>query len=369
MRIDDVLSNAAAGRRISTEDALNLFENVDLPSLAWAAGTACDRLHPGRVRTYVIDRNINYTNICLSSCAFCAFYRPPGSPEGYVLSTEQVLEKVAEAVELGATQIMLQGGLNPDLGLHYFENLFRSIKSAYPVWLHSLSAPEIVHLARVSGLSPADVLRRLSDAGLDSLPGGGAEILCDAVRSRVSPRKCSVSEWADVMRTAGSIGMRATATMVFGMGESLEDRCAHLRLVRDLQDETGVFTAFIPWTFQPGNTALGGRAVGAHDYLRTLAVSRLFLDNVANIQASWVTQGGAIAQLALRFGANDIGSTMIEENVVAAAGVSHSMSESELVRLIQDAGFAAAQRDTMYNIVKVWPAKSEQVVADEARPV
>ena len=340
-------------RRLTSEQALELLTNASLPELAWAADEVCRCKHPDGLRTYVIDRNINYTNICTSGCAFCAFYRPPGHAEGYVLTTEQVLEKVREAVELGATQILMQGGLHPHLTIAYYEELLAAIKEAFPVQIHSLSAPEVVHISRVSGLSVRQTLARLHEAGLDSLPGGGAEILVDEVRTRVSPGKCASGEWLDVMRAASEIGMRATATMVFGMGESLAERITHLAKIRDLQAETGVFTAFIPWTFQPGNTALGGATVGGHDYLRTLAVCRLFLDNIASIQASWVTQGQAIAQLALRFGANDIGSTMIEENVVAATGVSHSMSEADLIGLIHGAGFDAAQRTTLYENLKV----------------
>lgn len=353
MNWTDALSAAVDGERMSAADAVALLERAPLPELAWAAGEVCDRMHPGRMRTYVIDRNINYTNICTSGCGFCAFYRKPGDPEGYVLSDSVIHDKIREAVGLGATQILMQGGLHPDLGIDYFEALFRRIKGHFRIQLHSLSAPEIVHIARVSGLSVRETLIRLREAGLDSLPGGGAEMLVEEVRTRVSPQKCSVDEWLGVMREAAGIGMRATATMVFGMGESANDRVSHLLRVRDLQDQTGVFTAFIPWTFQPGNTALGGTAAGGHDYLRTLAVSRLFLDNVENLQASWVTQGMPIAQLALRFGANDIGSTMIEENVVAATGVAHRTNEAELVEAIRSAGFTPAQRTTMYSIVKV----------------
>lgn len=362
------MNAASNGQRMSPEEALALVERASLSELAWSADRVCSAKHPGRLRTYVIDRNINYTNVCVSGCAFCAFYRPPGHSEGYLLADEQIVEKIREAVDLGATQILMQGGLHPDLEIGYFEALFRTIKSRFSVQIHSLSAPEIVHIARISGLSVEQALRRLHAAGLDSLPGGGAEILVDEVRRRISPRKCTADEWLHVMRTAAGIGMRATATMVFGMGESLQDRCEHLSRIRDLQDATGVFTAFISWTFQPGNTALAKRgtvhagqspfSLGAHDYLRTLAISRLFLDNVENIQASWVTQGADIAELALRFGANDVGSTMIEENVVAAAGVSHSMTEADLIAVIHRAGFDAAQRDTMYNIVEEYPAKS-----------
>lgn len=344
MSVADILTSAVDGRRIDPNDALILLESASLPELAWAADRICARKHPERVRTYVIDRNINYTNVCVSGCLFCAFHRPPGHPDAYVLSTEQILDKIREAVDLGATQILMQGGLHPDLGIEWFEALFRQIKNRFDIRLHSLSAPEIAHIASVSGLSVRETLTRLREAGLDSLPGGGAEILVDAVRSRISPGKCSTNQWIDVMRTASELGMRATATMLFGMGESISDRVAHLVKIRDLQDEAGVFTAFIPWTYQPGNTALGGRTVGGHDYLRTLAVSRIFLDNVDNIQASWVTQGREIAQLALCFGANDIGSTMIEENVVASTGVSHRMDESALIDVIHAAGFDAAQR-------------------------
>jgi cyclic dehypoxanthinyl futalosine synthase len=353
MSVDAVLARAEEGGRIGLDDALLLLAEAPLPELGWAADRVCERKHPGGVRTYVIDRNVNYTNICVSGCAFCAFYREPGDPEGYVLPDEVVLEKVEEAVDLGATQILMQGGLHPDLRIDYFEALLGKIKARFSVQLHCLSAPEIAHIARTSGLTVRDTLLRLRDAGLDSLPGGGAEMLVDEVRRRVSPHKCSVDEWLDVMRQAASIGMRATATMVFGMGETLAQRVEHLSRIRDLQDETGIFTAFIPWTYQPGNTTLGGDAVGGHDYLRTLAVSRLFLDNIENLQASWVTQGMGIAQLALRFGANDVGSTMIEENVVAATGVKHRTNEAELVDLINSAGYTASQRTTMYNIVKV----------------
>lgn len=349
-----VLECASAGNRIARVDALDLFYEASLPELSWAADKACRVKHPEKLRTYVIDRNINYTNICTSGCAFCAFYKSPGDPEGYVLTSGQILDKIREAVDLGATQILMQGGLHPELGIEYFEALFREIKQHYDIQLHSLSAPEINYIAKISGLSVEQTLQRLKSAGLDSLPGGGAEMLVDRVRTKVSPKKCSVDEWLEVMRIAAGIGLRATATMVFGMGESFYDRTAHLSKIRKLQDETGVFTAFIPWTFQPGNTALGGRAVGGYDYLRTLAISRLYLDNIDNIQASWVTQGGEIAQLALSYGANDIGSTMIEENVVAATGVSHRMEENDLIRLIHSAGYDAAQRTTLYDIIKAY---------------
>lgn len=338
---------------ISPEHALDLLEHASLPELAWLADQVCVAKHPEPIKTYVIDRNINYTNICTSGCKFCAFFRSPGDPGGYVLTNEQIMHKIDEAVALGATQILMQGGLHPDLRLDYFEEMLRQIKARFDVQVHCLSAPEIVHIAGISGVTPRECLRRLNEAGLDSLPGGGAEILVDSVRSRVSPHKCTSDQWLDVMRAASELGMRATATMLFGMGEKLSDRIEHLDRIRSLQAETGVFTAFIPWTFQPGNTSLGGSTSGGHDYLRTLAVSRIYLDNIDNIQASWVTQGEAIAQLSLRFGANDIGSTMIEENVVAATGVSHRMSEADLIALIHRAGFDAAQRTTLYEPLKL----------------
>ncbi len=353
--VDSILQKAASGDRITADEALKLFERAELAKLGLAAANRSDILHPEPVRTYVIDRNINYTNICSSGCRFCAFFRPPGHAEGYVLSTEEVLAKVSEAVDLGATQIMMQGGLHPGLDISFYENLFREVKSRFSVQIHSLSAPEIVHIADVSRLNIESTLRRLKDAGLDSLPGGGAEILVDDIRVQVSPGKASTSEWVEVMENAARLEMKATATMLFGCVESLCDRVQHLAVIRDLQDRTGVFTAFIPWTFQPGNTDLGGDPVGGHDYLRTLAISRLTLDNIPNLQASWVTQGDAVAQVALRFGANDIGSTMIEENVVAAAGCRFRLSQNRLIELIHGAGYVAAERNTGYSILRSHP--------------
>ncbi len=349
------LPRALAGARLPAREARALFD-APLAALGAAADAVCRRLHPEPVRSFVIDRNINSTNICLSGCRFCAFFRPPGHPEGYLLSREEILTKVSEAAAVGATQIMLQGGLHPDLPLTWFEDTFRAIKAHFPqVTLHSLTAPEVAHLARLSGLSLADTVARLHAAGLDSLPGGGAEILCDEVRAVISPRKGPVEEWFAVMREVHRQGMRATATMVFGHIETLEHRVAHLLRIRDFQEETGLFTAFIPWTFQPANTDLGGAAVGAADYLRTLAIARLVLDNVPNLQASWVTQGAKIAQLSLAFGANDLGSTMLEENVVRAAGVTFRLSAAELADLIRRAGYTPAVRDTDYRLLKVNP--------------
>lgn len=345
------LRRAWAGERLSAAAAVALFE-ADLVDLGAAADAACRRRHPEPYRTYVIDRNINYSNVCVSRCRFCAFWRDECAPDAYVLETDQVLAKVEEAAAVGATQILMQGGLHPSLPLEWYERLCQAIKARCPVHLHSFSPPEVVHLAAVSGLAVDEVLARLKAAGLDSLPGGGAEILCDRVRGELSPRKCTGDEWLEAMRAAQRLGMPTTATMMFGHIETLEERVEHLMRVRDLQDETGGFTAFIPWTYQPLNTALGGRPAGGHDYLRTLAISRLVLDNIENLQASWVTQGPKIAQVAVRFGANDLGGTMLEENVVRAAGAEYLMSRQEIVRIIEDAGFEARQRDTTYRLLE-----------------
>lgn len=350
--VEAVLSKAVEGERISDAECLALFEGARLLELGLAADAVCRRLHPEPYRTYVVDRNINYTNICVSKCRFCAFYRDADSPDAYLLTDEDVHGKIEEAVGLGATQILMQGGLHPALDIAYYERLVRGIKARFDVDLHSFSPPEIVHIAHISGLSVQDTISRLKAAGLDSIPGGGAEILAENVRSAVSPRKCTASEWLQVMETAHRLGMRTTATMMFGEGETFADRVEHLSSIRELQGRTGGFTAFIPWTFQPANTDLGGQSVGGYDYLRTLAISRVYLDNVPNIQASWVTQGDKIGQIALHFGASDLGSTMIEENVVAAAGVSFRMTESEIRRAIEDAGFVARKRDTYYRLLE-----------------
>jgi len=340
------------GQRINKEEAIFLLNSRDLLLLGCLAGKVKQRFHDELV-TFVIDRNINYTNICTTKCKFCAFYREADSPEAYSLTHDEVLEKVAEAVSLDGTQLMLQGGLNPELGLDYYLDLLKLIKSKFAdVQIHSFSPPEIVFFSKKFGLSISEALKLLNEAGLDSLPGGGAEILVDKVRREISPGKIPSRLWLEVMREAHLLGMKSTATMMFGSIESCEDRLEHLDKIRSLQDETGGFTAFIPWTFQSGHTQLGGGETSAVDYLKTLAVSRIYLDNVKNIQASWVTQGSKIGQLALAFGANDLGSTMIEENVVAATGVSYSMSKEEIVRLIQNAGFNAAQRTTLYDIIE-----------------
>ena len=340
---------------LTREQALDLFRSDDLIGVGMEADALRRKLHPDGVVTYVIDRNINYTNFCTEYCTFCAFYAPvkgAGRAKGYVLDYETIYEKIRETVELGGTGVLMQGGLHPDLKLEWYEGLMRGIKQRFPqVWLHCFSASEILHFAEISGLSLEDTIRRLRDAGLDSIPGGGAEILHDEVRYRIARLKCLTQDWVNVHRAAHRLGMNTTATMMFGVGETFEHRVHHLQVVRDLQEETGGFTAFIPWTFQPQNTALGGRGwdeATSVEYLKTLAISRLYLDNFPNVQSSWVTQGLKVCQLGLRFGGNDVGSVMLEENVVAAAGVHNCTTEEELRRIIRDAGFRPAQRDTLY---------------------
>jgi len=336
---------------ITREEALDLFRSSDLIGIGMEADAIRRQWHPEGVVSYIIDRNINYTNFCTEYCSFCAFYRPMGHAEGYVLPKETIYRKIQETIGLGGTGVLMQGGLHPDLKIEWYEDLFRGIKQRFRIHLHCLSAPEVANIAEVSGLSLYDTIRRLKDSGLDSIPGGGAEVLDDAVRRRISRLKCSVQEWIDVHRTAHQLGMRTTATMMFGCGETIEQRMNHLELVRNLQEETGGFTAFIPWTFQRKNTSLGRfvkEEATAVEYLQTLAISRIYLDNIENVQASWVTQGLKTCQLGLRFGGNDVGSIMIEENVVSAAGAHHRASEEELRRLIRDAGFVPRQRDTLY---------------------
>ena len=349
-----ILDEALNGKRVSFEEAVFLFKVPDLLELAEAADSASRKKHPEGLATFQIDRNINYTNICVNQCSFCAFYRPKGHAEAYVLSNEEIEKKVAETIELSGTQVMLQGGINPDLKIDYYTNLFTEIKKRFNIRIHSLSPPEIAHIAESAGISISEALSELIKAGLDSLPGGGAEILVDRVRRKISPRKISSSKWLEVMEEAHNVGLKTTATMMIGTVETIEDRVDHLQKIRDLQDKTGGFMSFISWTFQPGNTVLGGKPVSSIEYLRTLSVSRLFLDNFLNVQGSWVTQGKDIGQVCLSFGANDLGSIMIEENVVRAAGVSYKMTVDEMVDLIRKAGKIPAQRDTEFNILKVY---------------
>lgn len=348
----EILKKVKNGVRLSEEDALILLKGGDLHDVGSAAQALKESLHPGKIVTFIIDRNINYTNICVSRCRFCAFYRDQGSPEAYLLSNEEIFKRIEEAISAGATQIMLQGGLHPELKIDYYTGLLKEIKKRFKIFIHSFSPPEIEHIAKISKLSLKETLKELKDSGLDSLPGGGAEILVDRVRKLVSPQKISSSGWLEVMETAHSLGMKSTATMMIGGIETLEERIEHLSKIRCLQDRTRGFRAFIPWIYQPGNTELNGKETSSLDYLRTLAVARLFLDNIENIQGSWLSSGKDIGQLSLLFGANDLGSIMLEENVLRATGVVNQMTETEIVDLIRRARMIPAQRDTEYQIVK-----------------
>ncbi len=352
-----LLEKAVAGKRLAPAEGLRLLEACDLASLGEAADAVARRLHPEPYRTYNIDRNINYTNICTSGCRFCAFSRPPGDPDGYVIERGELYRKIEETIALGGDQILLQGGIHPELDLAWYESLLGDIKRQFPaVNVHGFSPSEIRHLSESSGLPSSAVLERLQAAGLGSLPGGGAEILVDRVRQAVSPCKVSAEGWLEICRQWHRLGGRGSATMMFGHVETLAERIEHLERIRQLQDETGGFTAFICWTFQPGHTALASlRKSGAVEYLKMLAVSRLYLDNVPNLQASWVTQGLKIGQLALRFGANDMGSLMIEENVVAAAGTRFHASHEEIRRCISEAGYTPCRRDVFYRLAEPSP--------------
>jgi cyclic dehypoxanthinyl futalosine synthase len=348
---DGVEKKILAGERITRDEGVALLRDGELLELGMLADEVRQRLHPEPLVTYIIDRNINYTNVCVAQCGFCAFYRDLPSAEGYVLSKAELAAKIEETLSLGGNQILLQGGLHPDLGIEYYEGLFAWIKASYPIWIHGLSPAEVKHVCRISSLTTEQALRRLTAAGLDSIPGGGAEILSDRVRNIIGIAKGTTADWLEVMEVAHGLGMKTTATMMFGHVETLEERIDHLVHLRALQDRTRGFTAFIAWTFQPSNTALAGDELSSFQYLRTLAVARLVLDNFPNIQASWVTQGGKIGQLSLRFGANDFGSLMIEENVVSAAGAHFRLTEAEIARNIQDAGFTPKRRRMDYTIV------------------
>ena len=349
-----ILDRALEGMRLTAEDCAALLESDDFVRMGLAADEIRRRRHPANVVTYIIDRNINYTNVCNVVCTFCAFYRRPGKPDTYVRTVAEICEKIDETIALGGTGILMQGGLHPDFGLEWYEDLLRTLHAKYPqIQLHSFSPPEIHNLHLITKLSYEEILERLKEAGLSSLPGGGAEILDDEVRQRVST-KCTTDEWLGVMRAAHRVNLRSTATMMFGIGDNVTHRVRHLQRIRDLQDETGGFTAFIPWTFQRENTALGRRIKDEPtgiDYLKMLAVSRLFLDNIENFQSSWLTQGLRLGQVALRFGANDMGSIMIEENVVSAAGAHNEADERMLRYLIRTAGFRPQQRDILYRHV------------------
>jgi cyclic dehypoxanthinyl futalosine synthase len=361
--------------RLTKREGLALLKNADTLELGRMADTYRQLNHPENKVSFVIDRNINYTNICINHCAFCAFWRDKNDPEAYILGKRELLNKIQETIDLGGTQILLQGGLHPDLRMDYYRGLLRSIKENFPIHIHGFSPPEISHFADKEGLTIKKTIEMLREAGLDSIPGGGAEILSDRIRKRISPKKISKDRWLAVMDEAHNLGMKTTATMMFGNIEEPEDIIEHLHAIRELQDKTGGFTAFIPWSFQPGNTKLEAMNPGfsvpkskrsklktlnfklcpatAVEYLRVLAISRIYLDNIPNIQSSWVTQGLKIAQVALRFGANDFGSTMIEENVVAATGLKYMVSPHDIIGAIRSAGFKPAQRDMYYNLIKL----------------
>src|SRR5918912_2101571 len=368
--IQPILDRALAGERLATADCTALLQSDDFVRIGLAADEIRKRWHPDGVVTYIIDRNINYTNVCNVVCTFCAFYRRPGHPETYVRTLEEIYQKIDETIALGGTGVLMQGGLHPDFGIEWYEELLRTLSARYPNFqLHCFSPPEIHNIHLISKLSYEEIMSRLKAAGLYSMPGGGAEILDDEVRKRVST-KCTTDEWLGVMRAVHRVGLRSTATMMFGIGDRVEHRVRHLKRIRDLQDETGGFTAFIPWTFQREHTALGRRikdeptGIG---YLKMLSVSRLFLDNIDHFQSSWLTQGLKLGQVALRFGADDMGSIMIEENVVSAAGAHNRADEKMLRYLIREAGFQPQQRDILYRHVN--REQSPQVDARESAPL
>jgi cyclic dehypoxanthinyl futalosine synthase len=364
MRLTDlegILDSVLSGERMSADECTYLLESYDIARIGAAADEVRRRRHPNNVVTYIIDRNINYTNVCNVVCTFCAFYRRPGAPDTYVRTFEEICQKIDETIALGGTGVLMQGGLHPDFGIEWYEQLLRDLRARYLGFqLHCFSPPEIHNIHLISGLDYDTIMRRLKEAGLYSLPGGGAEILDDEVRKKVAT-KCTTDEWLAVMRSVHRAGLRSTATMMFGIGDRVEHRVRHLQRIRDLQDETGGFTAFIPWTFQRENTALGRRIKDEPtgiDYLKMLSVSRLFLDNIDNFQSSWLTQGLRLGQVALRFGANDMGSIMIEENVVSAAGAKNEADEKMLRFLITEAGFIPQQRDILYRHVSREPSIS-----------
>jgi cyclic dehypoxanthinyl futalosine synthase len=353
MTIDEIANKVRAGNRISAAESLALYRDAPTPLLGRLADAVRARKHPERIVSYIIDRNVNYTNVCVAKCTFCAFYRDVGSPEGYVLGFDELFRKIEETIAVGGVQLLLQGGHNPDLPLTWYEDLFRAVKQRFPWFrLHALSPPEVIHLSRLSRVPVPVVIERLIHAGLDSIPGGGAEILVDRVRRLLHcDGKASADEWLDVMRHAHGSGLRTTATMMYGTVETDEERIDHLLRLRSLQDETGGFTAFIAWSYQPDHTQLAGVEATGVEYLRTLATARIVLDNFENLQASWVTQGGKVGQLSLAYGANDMGSVMIEENVVRAAGATYCMDEVEIVRNIENAGFVPKRRNMHYEIL------------------
>ncbi|MBI2883992.1 MAG: dehypoxanthine futalosine cyclase [Candidatus Methylomirabilis oxyfera] len=351
-RIEAIAEKVEAGERLTFDDGVELFERATLLELSAMADRVRWRLHPEPIVTYVIGRTVNYTNICWVQCSFCAFYRLPTSPEAYLLSREEIFQKIEELIELGGTEVLLQGGLNPSLKIDYYEDLLASIKARYPVHLHALSTVEISYISDSSKISIKDTLKRLQAAGLDSIPGAGAELLVDEVRERISPLKESASDWLNLMQIAHGLGIPSTATMMYGVGETPAQRVEHLIRIRELQDRTGGFTAFIPWSYQPNGDALGGTGGSGYGYLRTVAISRIMLDNVQHIQAAWLTMGPKIGQLSLQYGVNDFGSTVLEENVVRTVVTQQLMSLEEIRRNIRDAGLVPKRRNTRYELLE-----------------
>ncbi|WP_110933605.1 cyclic dehypoxanthinyl futalosine synthase [Paenibacillus bouchesdurhonensis] len=366
--IDDILDKALRGERLNLEDTIALFESDEVEKMGHVANVVMERMHPEPISTFVIGRNVNYTNVCDVYCRFCAFYRRPGSEEGYVLPDEVIFQKIQETIDVGGTEILMQGGTNPNLSFSYYTDLLKAIKQRFPeITMHSFSPAEILKMKEVSdGLSLEEVVRQIHEAGLDSLPGGGAEILDDRTRRKISRLKGSWRDWMDVMQTAHRVGMNTTATMVIGFGESMEERALHLMRVRDAQDEclqngydSEGFLAFIPWTFQPDNTNLKRERQTPREYLKTVAISRIVLDNIKNIQSSWVTMGPEIGKLSLQYGCNDFGSTMIEENVVSSAGATYKVNIESILSIIREAGKIPAQRNTKYEILRVFDQGSQ----------
>lgn len=353
--IDRILERALAGERLGLEDGLALFESDQIEKMGHYANLIMQKWHPDPIATFVISRNINYTNICDTYCRFCAFYRPPGSSEGYVLPKETIFQKIQETVDVGGTEILMQGGTNPNLKLDYYTDLLRDIKKRFPnITMHSLSVAEVLKIAEVSEMSVEDVLRELKAAGLDSLPGAGGEILDDRTRRKISRLKGSWKQWIDTQKMAHRVGLPGTATMVIGFGEEMEERVLSLMRIREAQDETHGFKAFIVWTFQPDNTNMKAVNNTPEEYLKTLAISRLMLDNMENLQASWVTMGPEYGKLSLSYGANDFGQTMMEENVVSAAACTYKVNTNQILQLIREAGKIPAQRNTQYEILRVF---------------
>ncbi|MEB3102473.1 cyclic dehypoxanthinyl futalosine synthase [Ferviditalea candida] len=369
--IDSILTKALAGERLGLEEGVALFESDEIEKMGDAANRIMQQLHPEPVTTFVIGRNVNYTNVCDTYCKFCAFYRAQGSEEGYVLSDEAIFRKIQESIDVGGTEILMQGGTHPGLPFSYYTDLLKEIKKRFTIHMHSFSPAEIMKMKEVSGLPLVEVIRQLRDAGLDSIPGGGAEILDDRIRRKVSRLKGSWRDWMNVMQTAHRLGMHTTGTMVIGLGETFEERVKHLLRIRDAQDEclaggwdSPGFLAFIPWTFQPDNTNLKGERQGPDQYLKTVAISRLMLDNIPNLQSSWVTMGPEVGKLSLQYGCNDFGSTMMEENVVSAAGTTHKVNIELILKLIREAGKIPAQRNTRYEIIRTFDDENDRVEKD-----